>query len=101
MIFILSNFCLRLEMQFVYKQFDGSLPFSFNTPQQDFPINLGGSFTLSQQYSLWGWFKYRGKQPTIMNILNLYNFQVLNQSETVSQGQVFPDPAFPDCPYSQ
>ena len=85
--------------QYVYTQLAENLTFELDTPQVKTPIKLGSEFQSSQQYSIWGWFKFNGSQASITNILNITNNKSLS-TESSSIGP-FPNPNYPNCPLSQ
>lgn len=85
--------------QYVYTQLGENLKFDLQTPQVKTPIKLGDQFQSSQQYSIWGWFKFTGSQASITNILNISNNKTLF-SQNTSLGP-FPNPQYPDCPLTQ
>ena len=87
-----------IDAQYVYTQFGENIEFFPDTPQVRTPVNLGTDFRSSKQYSVWGWIRFKGKQASITNILNVHNDRTIeNPSATIGP---FPNPNFPDCPFT-
>ncbi len=92
-------FVTRLEAQYVFTQLGELLDFGPQTPQVKTPVNLGSDFRATKQYTLWGWFRFKGFQESITNILNLGNNKEFSNNNTIIGP--FPNPNFPACPVSQ
>jgi hypothetical protein len=81
---------------YVFTQMPQSMTFTTSTPQVRLKANLG-QFNTTQQYTLWGWFRFNGEATAISNILTLRNMKEIAASSTV---EPYPNPKFPVCPYS-
>ena len=81
---------------YVFTQLPQSLTFTTSTPQVRLKANLG-QFNTTQQYTLWGWFRFNGEASAISNILTLRNLKQIVSSTSV---EPYPNPKFPVCPYT-
>lgn len=81
---------------YVFTQLPQSLTFTTSTPQVRLKANLG-QFNTTQQYTLWGWFRFNGEATAISNIVTLRNMKEIASSNSV---EPYPNPKFPACPYS-
>ena len=81
---------------YVFTQLPQSLTFTTSTPQVRLKANLG-NFNTTQQYTLWGWFRFNGEATAISNILTLRNMKEISSSSSV---EPYPNPKFPICPYT-
>jgi hypothetical protein len=81
---------------YVYSQLPQFLTFTSSTPQVRLKANLG-QFNSTQQFTLWGWYRFNGDVASVSNILTLRNLREIPEGSKVEQ---YPNTHFPACPYS-